>query len=109
MLAALDFMDFVWIAIIVSLFAGGSAAALRSLRPSNRERLRRLEGKVDAILGHLGVTYQDPIIASLSAEVRQLADDPNKKIQAIKLLREQSGMGLKEAKDAVEAYVEGRK
>jgi len=109
MFAALDFMDFVWIALIVSLFAGGSTAAVRGFRPTNRERLRRLEAKVDAMLNHLGVTYQDPITAGLSAEVKELADDPNKKIQAIKLQREQTGMGLKEAKDAVEAYMEGRK
>ena len=29
----------------------------------------------------------------------------NRKIEAIKLLREHNGMGLKEAKDAVEAYI----
>jgi hypothetical protein len=45
----------------------------------------------------------------LSAEVKALADDPAQKIQAIKLHREQSGLGLKQATDAVEAYIEGRK
>jgi hypothetical protein len=44
----------------------------------------------------------------LSEEVKTLANDPNKKIQAIALYREQTGAGLKEAKDAVEAYIAGR-
>lgn len=38
---------------------------------------------------------------SVSAEVRQLARD-GKKIQAIKVLREQTGLGLKESKDIVD-------
>jgi ribosomal protein L7/L12 len=41
----------------------------------------------------------------LSDEVRRLARDPGNKILAIKLHREQTGLGLKEAKDAVEAYM----
>jgi ribosomal protein L7/L12 len=35
-----------------------------------------------------------------------LARNPSQKIQAIKLHREQTGVGLKDAKDAVEAYIE---
>jgi ribosomal protein L7/L12 len=35
----------------------------------------------------------------------QAARDPSKKIQAIKLYRELTGLGLKEAKDAVEAFM----
>ena len=38
---------------------------------------------------------------SVSAEVRQLARD-GKKIQAIKVLREQTGLGLKESKDIID-------
>jgi ribosomal protein L7/L12 len=40
---------------------------------------------------------------SLSPEVRQLVRD-KQKIQAIKLVRQQTGLGLKEAKDLVDAY-----
>jgi len=43
----------------------------------------------------------------LSEEVKALADDPARKIEAIKLHREQTGLGLKEAKDAVETYMAG--
>ena len=41
--------------------------------------------------------------SKLSPEVRQFTRD-KQKIQAIKLLREQTGLGLKEAKDMVDAY-----
>jgi ribosomal protein L7/L12 len=38
--------------------------------------------------------------------VQELARDPSRKIQAIKLYREQTGAGLKEAKEAVESFIE---
>jgi hypothetical protein len=108
MFAALEFWDFVWLALIVSLFAGSSAAAAWS-KPADAGRLRRLEAKLDLILKQLGLEYQGPETpAGLSAEVKALADNPARKISAIKLHREQTGLGLKEAKDAVEAYIAGR-
>jgi hypothetical protein len=108
MFGVLEFVDHFWIAVIVILFAGGSAAA-SWFKPSDVARLRRLEAKVDLLLKHLGLEYQGPETgAGLSAEVKALADDPGRKIAAIKLHREQTGLGLKEAKDAVEAYIAGR-
>ena len=71
--------------------------------------LRRLEAKLDLILKHLGLEYIDPATTGgLSEEVKALADDPARKTAAIKLLREQTGLGLREAKYAVEAYMAGR-
>jgi hypothetical protein len=112
MFAVLEFLDFLWIWIIVtmafSLLAGGQAAYAR-FKPSDAARLRRLEAKVDLILKHLGIEYKDPATpGGLSEAVKALADDPAKKIAAIKLHREQTGVGLKEAKDAVEAYITGQ-
>jgi hypothetical protein len=108
MLAVLEFADFVWIALIVILLAGGSAAASR-FKPADAARLRRLEAKLDLLLKQLGFEYQGPDTpAGLSAEVKALAEDPARKIAAIKLHREQTGLGLKEAKDAVEAYIADR-
>jgi hypothetical protein len=109
MFAVLEFWDFLWIWCIVSLaasiYAGGKAAYGR-FNPSDFARLRRLEAKVDLILKHLGLEYQDPATTGeLTEEVKALADDPAKKIAAIKLHREQTGLGLKEAKDAVESYI----
>ena len=102
MFAALEFWDFVWIALIVSIFAGGSAA-YSLYKPSDAARLRRVEAKLDLVLKHLGLEYKDPATpGGLSEEVKALAEDPTRKIAAIKLHREQTGLGLKEAKDAVE-------
>ena len=58
MFAVLEFWDFFWIAVIVSLFAGGSAA-YSLFKPSDAARLRRLEAKADLILKHLGLEYKD--------------------------------------------------
>ena len=108
MFAVLEFSDYGIIALIVILFAGGSAA-YASFRPTDAARLARLERKFDAILRHLNIEYVDPATPEgLSEEVQTLANDPMKKIQAIKLHREQTGLGLKEAKDAVEAYMSRR-
>jgi hypothetical protein len=100
--AVLETWDFVWIWCLVSLavilYAGGRAAYAR-FQPSDAARLRRLEAKTDLILRHLGLEYQDPATpGGLSEAVKALADDPARKIEAIKLHREQTGLGLKEAK-----------
>jgi len=112
MFASLELLDFFWIWIImclaVSLYAGGKATYAR-FKPSDAARLRRLEGKADLILKHLGLEYKDPgTPGGLSEEVKTLANDPTRKIEAIKLHREQTGVGLKEAKDAVETYMASR-
>jgi ribosomal protein L7/L12 len=61
------------------------------------------------ILKHLSLEYKDPATpGGLSQQVRVLADDPAGKIAAIKLHRMETGLGLKEAKDVVEAYIAGR-
>jgi hypothetical protein len=108
MFAVLELTDFAAIAVIVVLLAGGSTAAYSYFKPSDVARLRRLEAKVDLILTHLGLEYADPAAGGLSEEVKALADDPARKIQAIKLHREQTGVGLAEAKAAVEAYMADR-
>jgi hypothetical protein len=112
MFAVLEFWDLFWIWFIVTLavsvYVGGQAAYSR-FKPSDAARLRRLEAKLDLILRHLGLEYQEPTTpGGLSNEVKALADDPAQKIQAIKLHREQTGKSLKDAKDAVEAYMAGR-
>ena len=108
MFGALEFWDLFWIALFVSLFTAGSAAYSLS-RPADTARLRRLEAKLDLVLKHLGLEYHDPALpGGLSEEVKALADDPTRKIAAIKLLREQTGLSLHEAKNAIEAYQAGR-
>ena len=104
MFAVLEFSDYGIIALIVVL--GGASA---SLRATDAGRLAHLERKIDAILRHLNIDYVDPASPEgLSEEVQMLANDPAKKIQAIKLHRELTGLGLKDAKDAVEAHISRR-
>jgi ribosomal protein L7/L12 len=43
--------------------------------------------------------------APLSERAKQLASDPAQKLEAIKARREETGAGLAEAKEAVEAYI----
>jgi ribosomal protein L7/L12 len=111
MFAILEWSDHAWIALIVFLFAGAAIAWRRAgLTASEKTRLLKLEAKVDMLLKHFGLEYKDPVTpGGLSAEVQALADDPAKKIAAIALHREQTGLGLKEAKDAVEAYIDSRR
>ncbi len=106
MLAALEFSHYVMIALVVILF-GAIRPALIMRQPSEWYRLRRLEQKVDLILKHLGIEYHDTIGDLLSEKVKALADDPAQKIAAIKLHREETGCGLREAKEAIEAYLSG--
>jgi Ribosomal protein L7/L12 C-terminal domain len=58
----------------------------------------RLERKVDLILKHLGIDPNQGVDEKIMELVKA-----GQKIQAIKLYREKTGVGLKEAKD----YVEG--
>src|SRR5438876_97583 len=94
MFAALDFNDFLIIALIALACAAASA-----LKPREQARLARLERKVDMLLQRAGITY-DPK-SQVSPEVLEALRQGNK-IQAIKLYREATGVGLKEAKDFVE-------
>ncbi len=73
-------------------------------------RVEELEQRVVALeraLAHAGIERTVPRPAGefhdgwISAEVRMLAAS-GKKIEAIKVLREQTGLGLKESKDAVD-------
>ena len=74
------------------LFAG-------SQRPVDSGRLLRIEKKLDLILNHLGLEFQP-----FSDEVCRAVDSGNK-ILAIKLYREETGLGLAQAKKDVEAYM----
>ncbi|MFF3512420.1 ribosomal protein L7/L12 [Streptomyces sp. NPDC002573] len=60
-------------------------------------RVARLEQKLDLILDRMGLDAADAALDGVTALVRE-----GKPIQAIKLYREVTGAGLKEAKEAVE-------
>lgn len=67
-------------------------------------RLRRIEKKLDLILDSLGLKIEETPMN----DILELALN-GRKIEAIKRYREVHGVGLKEAKDAVEAMVEDRR
>lgn len=62
-----------------------------------------LERSVGRIARHLGVDVLTPGV--LSERVKEAANDPARKIEAIKLFREETGASLAEAKAAVEHYI----
>jgi ribosomal protein L7/L12 len=67
------------------------------------QRLARTERKLNALLRHFGIEpNQGP---PLSDRVKELARDPEQKIAAIKVYREETGVSLREAKEAVEAFM----
>lgn len=104
--AILEFTDFAIIAAIVVALAGGTAAARANFSSANRDRLARVEQKLDLLLTHAGLDYTPPAKAAWQA----LADDgPARKIAAIRAYREETGAGLAEAKQTVEDYIEGRR
>jgi hypothetical protein len=92
-----------WIILCVVLTGGGAKAA-GYLRPANQDRLQRIEHKLDLILTQHGIDYVPPPQSAW----QRLADDPGQKIAAIKAYREQHGVGLAEAKKAVEDYIQGK-
>ena len=65
-------------------------------------RLRRIERKLEAVLNHLGVEVDDR--AGLSTQARFYADR-GQKIAAIREHRQETGVGLAEAKEVVEDYL----
>ncbi|MCP4784068.1 MAG: hypothetical protein GY903_21190 [Fuerstiella sp.] len=59
---------------------------------------------MDAVIQHLNVDIPEVFAKyGLSTTVAELADE-GKKIEAIKVHRTETGVGLKDAKDAIEAY-----
>ncbi|MCC6425804.1 MAG: ribosomal protein L7/L12 [Phycisphaerales bacterium] len=83
------------------LFGGPSRSDLLALS----RRLANVEAKIDAIMQSLGIELS----ASTSDgndDIRQLVL-ANEKINAIKLYRQRTGLGLKEAKDAIDAFERG--
>lgn len=98
----LDTNTLVLIAVGVICFLLGRSAGSR---PADGARLDRLERKLDHIVAHLDRTggansvFRDSSL--LTDEERSLLLEGNK-IQAIKRVRERTGLGLKEAKDLVE-------
>ena len=91
---------FTWICAVAAVLL------LISIRMDLSGRVQRLERKLNLLLRHHGVDSLQGL--ALSDRVKEIANDPARKIQAIKAYRDETGVGLKEAKDAVEAYMNSK-
>ena len=82
-----------WVVLVLSILL-----MAHYLSPKARGSNSNLERKVDLILKHLGIDPYQGVDEKIVELMRA-----GQKIEAIKLYREQTGVGLKEAKDYVES------
>jgi ribosomal protein L7/L12 len=89
-----------WWATFTVLFIVWQWLALLRSNVRLKKRILNLEIRFHKLQDHIGfVADANPPITE---DVKVLARTPGSKIAAIKLYRQQTGAGLKEAKDAVE-------
>jgi ribosomal protein L7/L12 len=79
------------------------ALLIAALLQTNK-RVRRVEARLEELRAHFGVELTGKPLP-LSEQVKALARAPQGKIAAIKLYMEQTGAGLKDAKDEVERFM----
>ena len=79
--------------LLMLLFGIAVIALLQAIS----HRLQTVIAQQRALLLHLGVADAEP-----SEEVRELARDPKRRIEAIRLQRQLTGQGLKEAVEAID-------
>ncbi|ANH92525.1 hypothetical protein A8713_16280 [Streptomyces sp. SAT1] len=90
----------VFVIVFAALLTGFATIEIRIARTDRRTA--RVEHKLDLILDHLGLCEEQP----WRGEVAELART-GRKIQAVKLYREATDAGLKEAKEAVDRIAAG--
>ncbi|QHA04952.1 hypothetical protein GQF42_18070 [Streptomyces broussonetiae] len=83
--------------LALALAAVGGIVSIGSRITQADQRLARVERKLDLIMEHLDLREENPRMDEVLALVRE-----GKKIHAIKVYRESTGAGLKEAKEAVD-------
>lgn len=95
--------------VLAALQRGGTIEAIKLLRESTGLGLKEAKDIIDRHASGQEVSVSAGVTpAAIPPDVAALMLQGNK-IDAIRLLREQTGMGLKEAKDAVEAIQERNK
>ena len=92
-------MTVVGIVGIMMLGLSGSWLSLKS-------QMGRIERKLNALLKERGIVPGQEF--PLSDRVKQLADDPSRQIEAIRVYREEMGVGLAEGKEAIDAYTHSK-
>jgi ribosomal protein L7/L12 len=89
-------MEFAAAALVILVVGLMSSILERKLGRIER-RLRRMELRVDAVIENLGIAVAEADLQQVDQLLAQ-----GKKIQAIKEYRDITGVGLAEAKEAVE-------
>jgi len=108
LLAGSDFND-VWIyagiGAVIGYLSGGNRYRKVEMNVKRLAlQVSDLDEKLDALLKHQGIVMP-PSASNLSREVQRMARDPDQKIAAIKLYREEHpGVGLAEAKERIEEF-----
>lgn len=87
----------IWVLFLVVVLLPACYAGVEARVKRLDRRVVRVEQKLDLILDHLGIRQEEPALEQVAALARD-----GRKIEAIKVYRELTGAGLKEAKDAVE-------
>jgi large subunit ribosomal protein L7/L12 len=97
---------FPWLFLVLVLLLG---SVLLTVRVQTLEaRVKRLQRGLDSVAEHVGFTLPESTVGSPSAAVLAFLDQ-GRKIEAIKQYRVETGAGLKDAKEAVEAFERGHR
>jgi hypothetical protein len=87
----------------LGVLAIGIALVVIASHRDSSSRLARVEHKVNLLLRHSGIDLQEGL--SLADRVKDIARDPARRLEAIKVYGQETGSGLAAAKQAVETYV----
>ena len=90
-------------AVVAAMRGGNKLAAVKRLRESTGIGLKQAKALVDLHGADAATPAVDASGLVLPQSVRD-AMDAGRKVEAIRLLREQTGQGLRDAKEAVEVY-----
>jgi ribosomal protein L7/L12 len=96
-----------WSVVLLVVVAVGLAMVFSGSRARERAqttaRLAAIERKLDVVLGHLGIAESPPEEPDVLRHLER-----GERIQAIKVYRERTGMGLADAKEAVDRIAQQR-
>ncbi|OYQ64496.1 hypothetical protein B9G53_11225 [Pseudanabaena sp. SR411] len=76
--------------------------SLQSSIKQLEKKIKRMDLSLSLLLNRMEIE----VPSQLSDRVKQVALDPYRKLEAIKLYREETGTGLREAKEAIEEFIE---
>ncbi|MFC0167533.1 hypothetical protein ACFFKC_05515 [Pseudoduganella danionis] len=91
-------INFAILAVLAIAFAFILSHRLQEMN----KRCRKLEQQLDVLLQHFGLTA--PAFPLPSPEVAALITQRDRRIDALRLYRQQTGLGLKEAVEAIDHF-----